>query len=994
MRRINGRIPAINRSFLAKSQIALIMCKPDAMFRELAPNLIKDLSGKLDGKVTAFRIVAPKIFQMPRPLAEIFYDNVKTYGTEIFNAVIKYATGTHPDKRVPQGPMMAFILEAIPKEGEDLIKILRSDDMIGPTNINAQTLASDPARANEIMKSLRYKYTLGMGVVQKPFKGAPGMNIIHCSSDDLGAKKEIGLVYKKTELSAYYDPDALRSIYASLTGAGKQAQSKMLSLPLRTIANTPAGHMSRLSPHFDQYRDFDATKFRNIRNAAREISEMAEKSEREFFAALVPSSKVKDKKPDILPPPSKKIIGISGIHGSGKTEVIKRLVRESGFKKIILVTTRPPRTNESEGKDYRFVSERDFLEKLDKRRFAAVEQGDGIYYGILKEDIEAAMKNGDDLVFAGGKNTVNDIREYISDSKAANYRFLSVFINVPGKNRDEVISLLQARFKERGSIEEQLKAVSFGYDDPLKPFSDDYGLVVTNEQGKLDATVSAIKDHIKDIDKTPAPKNVKDETIVKHWNKISAGIPLKMLLAKIVQSQKDTTGKSLQEIEDASEEFFNEMCGFFARIKGLPSEGPKNQEDTSDIAPLAAHTNSVLASLFQLSGDFSKVMGSKRRIGALSLAGDPARHKMNYDKIMEVFKSISMGSKIYIAVLHDIGKLIEVLNHHKQSYDLVKLLSLQRCSLEGSKEDISMDNLTIAYHTVIGSSFLGTNSYAEFLYMFSDPEVRALLCDGDGKVNMPAFNKLFARLLYITVVDTAGSWNETGALNNTKLETYFRVKDWITGIFQSNARSYDEALKAFEADIPKDNKRRIGLIFGYADKNMDSKKDPIQGYLAHVEKRALKASENGAFSRNEWESAVNDLHFIMTSPYGLLNYLARVNPEKNIIEKGWSADFSDGVLKLLIVLSKILGKQPLRYTELHFVDSKGKNIVTRERSRIVAVQAIKMLDAASIKTVIKGGKIFMTRNDGSIMSGIEITTGEINTGYFKTALITVKISAD
>lgn len=55
-----------------------------------------------------------------------------------------------------------------------------------------------------------------------------------------------------------------------------------------------------------------------------------------------------------------KIVILTGQSGCGKDTIANKLTR-NGFKRVITNTTRPPRDNEVNGKDYYFISENNFL---------------------------------------------------------------------------------------------------------------------------------------------------------------------------------------------------------------------------------------------------------------------------------------------------------------------------------------------------------------------------------------------------------------------------------------------------------------------------------------------------------------------------------------------------------------------------------------------------------------------------------------------------------
>ena len=75
-----------------------------------------------------------------------------------------------------------------------------------------------------------------------------------------------------------------------------------------------------------------------------------------------------------------------GASGSGKSTIEKE-ISNRGYEKIISYTTRKPRNDEKNGKDYWFINNYTFLEMLKDGLFAEYEEySEGRFYGTLKSD--------------------------------------------------------------------------------------------------------------------------------------------------------------------------------------------------------------------------------------------------------------------------------------------------------------------------------------------------------------------------------------------------------------------------------------------------------------------------------------------------------------------------------------------------------------------------------------------------------------------------------
>ena len=79
---------------------------------------------------------------------------------------------------------------------------------------------------------------------------------------------------------------------------------------------------------------------------------------------------------------------IVGKAASGKDFLRKRMMQQ-GARYGVSYTTRPPRVDEVEGKDYLFISEETFLSKVSDGEFIEYQQFNGWYYGMTKDIFDA-----------------------------------------------------------------------------------------------------------------------------------------------------------------------------------------------------------------------------------------------------------------------------------------------------------------------------------------------------------------------------------------------------------------------------------------------------------------------------------------------------------------------------------------------------------------------------------------------------------------------------
>lgn len=98
---------------------------------------------------------------------------------------------------------------------------------------------------------------------------------------------------------------------------------------------------------------------------------------------------------------SGKVIIFSAPSGSGKTTLVKHLLsRNLGLEFSISATSRPPRGEEVDGKDYYFLSEDEFRRRVLNGDFIEWEEVySGSMYGTLRSEVERIWSHGKCVIF-------------------------------------------------------------------------------------------------------------------------------------------------------------------------------------------------------------------------------------------------------------------------------------------------------------------------------------------------------------------------------------------------------------------------------------------------------------------------------------------------------------------------------------------------------------------------------------------------------------------
>ena len=138
---------------------------------------------------------------------------------------------------------------------------------------------------------------------------------------------------------------------------------------------------------------------------------------------------------------SGKAVIFSAPSGSGKTTIVNHLLaKRKDLEFSISATTRERRSTEIPGKDYHFLSEKDFLGKVDQGAFIEYEEVyPGIYYGTLQSELDRIWNAGNHVIFD------LDVKGGAKLNGILKTRALAVYIKV------EDISILKARLTARGT---------------------------------------------------------------------------------------------------------------------------------------------------------------------------------------------------------------------------------------------------------------------------------------------------------------------------------------------------------------------------------------------------------------------------------------------------------------------------------------------------------------------------------------------------------------
>ena len=123
------------------------------------------------------------------------------------------------------------------------------------------------------------------------------------------------------------------------------------------------------------------------------------------------------------------IIILSSPSGAGKTTLVKEISKRNNFQISISHTTRKPRSNETNGKDYYFVSDSEFKNLIDENKFLEYAKVFQHYYGSSKDVVFKKLNNGENVIFDIDWQGTHQIKK-----QKLNYKIVTIFILPPSRN--------------------------------------------------------------------------------------------------------------------------------------------------------------------------------------------------------------------------------------------------------------------------------------------------------------------------------------------------------------------------------------------------------------------------------------------------------------------------------------------------------------------------------------------------------------------------------
>ena len=200
---------------------------------------------------------------------------------------------------------------------------------------------------------------------------------------------------------------------------------------------------------------------------------------------------------------------ISAPSGAGKTSLVKALLKtDIDLRLSVSYTTRPPRPEEVEGRDYHFLSQEAFEQRLKQGEFLESAEVYGNFYGTSQKWINEAIVSGHDILLEIDSQGAQQVRCVFPE-------VVGIFVLPPSPEA------LEARLRQRGqdsleaitrrlaaACEEMAHVSEYDYviiNEKLDKALHDLTCIVRAERLRMMSQLARHHDLITELERMPAP---------------------------------------------------------------------------------------------------------------------------------------------------------------------------------------------------------------------------------------------------------------------------------------------------------------------------------------------------------------------------------------------------------------------------------------------------------------------------------------------------------
>ncbi|MDF2661484.1 MAG: guanylate kinase [Paenibacillus sp.] len=148
------------------------------------------------------------------------------------------------------------------------------------------------------------------------------------------------------------------------------------------------------------------------------------------------------------------IFVFTGPTGAGRKTIAEMAGTTIQMKQVISCTTRQPRANEADGRDYHFITREQFEASRRNDEFIETVEIDGVHYGLRSADVEAGLQQFGCIYLVLNRYGAEILKEVYGDKVKRFFIYAS---------RETILN----RLKDRGDSQERIDGYLSHYEEEM-----------------------------------------------------------------------------------------------------------------------------------------------------------------------------------------------------------------------------------------------------------------------------------------------------------------------------------------------------------------------------------------------------------------------------------------------------------------------------------------------------------------------------------------------
>jgi guanylate kinase len=661
-----------------------------------------------------------------------------------------------------------------------------------------------------------------------------------------------------------------------------------------------------------------------------------------------------------------RVVVLFGAPGSGKTTISDILKRKGVVNSVLPLIVNEEREKDAAA-EYILKPKAEILRMIRDEKLTGWETLSGNYYGLSKRTIGTILKNpGKTFIAIAGPTIIYPLREALQ-GKAD---FYQVFVKVPSVDlAQRIAARATVRDKERGI------ALSLETQKWLENDIGNFDFIMGNAKNKSEAAAQKLVGFLAD------PKNIIYDdrreastlAVTYPYNAVEMFKDLRrsyskkdivLLEKQVMESIAPLIRKTLQEVR-----------------RSLPVPTDLGIDFDQFLPRLTQHIAKVLTAGIQLrSFSYQDIIANQIKLGRIGMCSSKDRALDFYHKMKKIQGSIPLEEEMLFDIVHDIGKVEDIIHHPERGYEIAKKLKMfEGLGIKGMDPEVAL--IAIKFSHLISSFLLPDDSLISTADEFAHDDIKIVLARKNGSVDLGRMRKLIDRICYFPTKDVSGHGD--GWLRVLFSEGYFAFGDWLYSMFEKHSSNYDNAIAEIKSRAADFNMDRIVKCVAMEDMEADSKGRTFDFYRDNIVLPNVQTClKEGVFRKADWDLVMGNLHNVSKFRYSMTqisDFLQFIGAKSEKVE-----DLNNfrNVFKFFVIITKSLlafSKDPSRPDTFEFsmTHDDGSEIVYNNFG--AAMDFLNDQLNLSKSDIIRSGKsIFLAPKEKGKLPTAEITEKLVN----------------